>query len=94
MMISGSRLFVRAYTRETFPTDSNDVLFTTASQVEPSHRAYSQLNVRAVLTGRRRSQGSERAALPVVEIDSTGLIKINPLIEWSFKQVKDFIDAE
>ncbi|KAL7408803.1 putative Phosphoadenylyl-sulfate reductase thioredoxin [Mrakia frigida] len=63
-------------------------------KVEPSHRAYSQLNVRAVLTGRRRSQGSERAALPVVEIDSTGLIKINPLIEWSFKQVKDFIDAE
>ncbi|CED83387.1 phosphoadenosine phosphosulfate reductase [Phaffia rhodozyma] len=63
-------------------------------KVEPSHRAYAQLGVKAVLTGRRRSQGAERAALPVVEIDSTGLLKINPLIEWSFGRVKEYIDAE
>lgn len=64
------------------------------NQVEPSHRAYADLGVKAVLTGRRRSQGAERSALPVVEIDSTGLLKINPLIEWSFAQVKEYIDKE
>lgn len=63
-------------------------------KVEPSQRAYKELGVKAVITGRRRSQGADRADLQAVETDSTGLIKINPLINWSFKQVKEYIDAE
>ncbi len=62
------------------------------SQVEPARRAYQELNVLAVITGRRRSQGADRAALQPLEIDSTGLIKVNPLATWSFEQVKDYID--
>lgn len=63
-------------------------------KVEPAQRAYQELGVKAVITGRRRSQGADRADLPVIEVDSTGLLKINPLINWSFKEVKEYIDKE
>jgi len=60
-------------------------------KVEPARRAYTQLNVRAVLTGRRKSQGGARGSLDIIEIDETGLIKVNPLANWSFKQVESYI---
>jgi len=62
-------------------------------KVEPSRRAYEELNALAVITGRRRSQGGDRASIPIIEVDSTGLIKINPLANWSFKDTKAYIDA-
>lgn len=61
-------------------------------QVEPARRAYSELGVKAVITGRRRSQGADRAALEPLEVDSTGLVKVNPLCRWSFDDVKSYID--
>ncbi len=63
-------------------------------KVEPAQRTYKELGVKAVITGRRKSQGADRADLNAVELDSTGLIKINPLINWSFKEVKEYIDAK
>lgn len=63
-------------------------------KVEPAARAYKDLGVRAVITGRRRSQGAERAGLKVLEVDERGLLKVNPLITWSFKKVKDYVDKE
>lgn len=60
-------------------------------KVEPARRAYAQLNARAVLTGRRKSQGGARGSLDIIEIDETGLIKVNPLANWSFKQVEAYI---
>ncbi|KPI43742.1 Phosphoadenosine phosphosulfate [Cyphellophora attinorum] len=62
-------------------------------KVEPGQRANRQLNVQAVLTGRRRSQGGKRGDLPIIEVDEDGTIKVNPLANWSFKQVKEYIDA-
>lgn len=61
-------------------------------KVEPANRAYEQLNVGAVFTGRRRSQGGDRSSINIIDVDSTGLLKINPLANWSFKQVKSYID--
>ncbi|RMZ83147.1 hypothetical protein DV738_g1284, partial [Chaetothyriales sp. CBS 135597] len=61
-------------------------------KVEPSARAYRELGVKAVLTGRRRSQGGKRGDLPIVEVDETGIIKVNPLANWSFKQVTQYIE--
>jgi phosphoadenosine phosphosulfate reductase len=63
-------------------------------KVEPGARAYKELGVRAVITGRRRSQGAERENLQAIEVDERGLIKINPLINWSFKDVKAYIDEK
>lgn len=62
-------------------------------KVEPQSRAFSHLSVAAVLTGRRRSQGGQRDKIPVLEIDEErgGVIKINPLVTWSFSQVQAYI---
>lgn len=71
---------------------TNADLYDWVAKVEPAQRAYSDLNVAAVLTGRRRSQGAKRESLDIIEIDDAGLIKINPLAAWSFKQVNDYIN--
>ena len=57
-------------------------------QVETARRAYSELGVKAVITGRRASQGGARASLQPLEVDETGLLKVNPLFAWTF----DFVD--
>jgi phosphoadenosine phosphosulfate reductase len=69
----------------------NETQYDYLVKVEPGRRAYSQLNVRAVLTGRRKSQGGARGSLDIIEIDETGLIKVNPLANWSFKQVESYV---
>lgn len=71
---------------------TNDNYYDYLAKVEPAERAYRQLEVKAVLTGRRRSQGGKRGDLDIVEVDDAGLIKINPLANWTFKQVKSYID--
>ncbi|KAI7861868.1 phosphoadenosine phosphosulfate reductase [Spinellus fusiger] len=62
-------------------------------KVEPAHRAYAELNVQSVITGRRRSQKGDRESIPILEIDSTGLIKLNPLAYWDYQQVWTYIRA-
>ncbi len=69
--------------------DSYDYLI----KVEPSRRAYEELNVKSVITGRRRSQKGDREAIPILEVDGTGLIKLNPLAYWDFQQVWTYIRA-
>lgn len=73
--------------------ETNDSYYDFLVKVEPSQRAYKELQVVAVLTGRRKSQGGARGTLPVIEIEeSSGTIKINPLCNWNFDQVKSYID--
>ncbi|KAK9476341.1 Phosphoadenosine phosphosulfate reductase family-domain-containing protein [Lipomyces japonicus] len=72
--------------------DSDEASYDFLVKVEPIQRAYEQLGVTATLTGRRKSQGGKRGDLDIVEIEEfTGLIKINPLANWSFKEVHDYI---
>ncbi|KAI9716109.1 MAG: hypothetical protein M1812_005536 [Candelaria pacifica] len=71
--------------------ETNDEKYDWAAKVEPAQRAYAELDVKAVLTGRRRSQGGKRGDLDIIEIDEAGLIKVNPLANWSFKQVQDYV---
>jgi phosphoadenosine phosphosulfate reductase len=73
--------------------ETNDELYDYIAKVEPAQRAYSDLQVKAVLTGRRRSQGGKRGDLDIIEVDDAGLVKINPLANWSFAEVKAYIDA-
>lgn len=46
-----------------------------------------------MITGRRASQGGARSSLQPLEIDSTGLFKLNPLFSWKFSDVNDYIQA-
>lgn len=59
--------------------------------MEPARRAYEALGVQSVITGRRASQGADRATLQPLEVDSTGLLKLNPLFAWNFALVEWYI---
>ena len=71
--------------------ETNDELYDWLAKVEPAQRAYKELDVKAVLTGRRRSQGGKRGDIPIIEIDEAGLIKVNPFANWTFEQVQDYV---
>ncbi|KAI0391729.1 phosphoadenosine phosphosulfate reductase [Xylariaceae sp. FL0594] len=72
--------------------ESAPELYDWLAKVEPQDRAYANLGVSAVLTGRRRSQGGERDKIGFIEVDDeTGLVKINPLYDWTFAQVRSYI---
>jgi len=87
--VSTAAEFEARHGKELWKTNAD--LYDWVAKVEPAQRAYSDLAVAAVLTGRRRSQGAKRESLDIIEIDEAGLIKINPLAGWSFKQVDDYI---
>lgn len=88
--VSTTAEFEAKHGKELWKTNAD--LYDWVAKVEPAQRAYSDLNVAAVLTGRRRSQGAKRESLDIIEVDEAGLIKINPLASWSFKQVQDYIN--
>lgn len=73
--------------------ETNDELYDWLAKVEPAQRAYRELRVGAVLTGRRRSQGGKRGDIAVIEVDEAGLVKINPFANWTFTQVDDYIKS-
>lgn len=73
--------------------ETNDELYDYVAKVEPANRAYAELQVCAVITGRRKSQGGKRGDLDIVEVDDQGMIKINPLANWSFQQVQEYINV-
>ncbi|KAK9455917.1 Phosphoadenosine phosphosulfate reductase family-domain-containing protein [Dipodascopsis uninucleata] len=84
--------FNRLYGERLWETDEAKYDFLV--KVEPIQRAYRELGVRATLTGRRKSQGGKRGDLDIVEVEEyTGLIKINPLANWSFSDVHNYIKA-
>jgi len=60
-------------------------------KVEPLSRALSGL--KGWVTGQRKDQGITRANLPVFEADEAhgGILKINPLAEWTDDQVRSFV---
>ncbi|KAF2109751.1 phosphoadenosine phosphosulfate reductase [Lophiotrema nucula] len=73
--------------------ETNDELYDWVAKVEPQNRAYADLQVKAVLTGRRKSQGGKRGDLDILEVDDNGVIKVNPLANWSLAQVQEYINA-
>jgi phosphoadenosine phosphosulfate reductase len=60
-------------------------------KVEPLGRALNGLQ--AWITGLRRDQAVTRAGVPQVEVDAAhrGILKVNPLAEWTERQVWDYI---
>lgn len=62
-------------------------------KVEPLGRALQGLQ--AWITGLRRQQAVTRASVPKIEVDDAhgGILKLNPLANWSEQQVWDYIRA-
>ncbi|HEX21744.1 MAG TPA: phosphoadenylyl-sulfate reductase [Actinobacteria bacterium] len=59
-------------------------------KIKPLKRALGELD--AWITGLRRQQAVTRSAVKSVEFDeSNQLVKINPLVEWSEEQVRDYV---
>ena len=59
-------------------------------KIEPLQRAFSGLDV--WICGLRRDQSVTRAEMQPIEWDeNNGLIKLNPLIDWTEEQVRDYI---
>ena len=85
---------VGASSREEFARTYGDALWETdidrfydLTKVEPLQRALSELNVSAWITGRRRDQSSTRQHMPIFERDRQGRLKINPLANWTKKDI-------
>lgn len=71
--------------------ETNDELYDFVAKVEPAQRAYRDLGVQAIITGRRRTQGGKRGDMDIIEVVEEGVIKVNPLANWSFKDVQKYI---
>jgi len=74
-----------------FKTIDNRKLCCGIRKVEPLNRSLSSLD--AWVTGLRRDQGMARGGTQIVEWDDGHLnYKINPLANWSFEQVREYVD--
>ena len=62
-------------------------------KVEPMRRYFAAAGLDAWVAGLRREQGVTRTEAAKVEADEThsGLVKINPLVDWSHEQVWDYV---
>ncbi|MEX0323391.1 MAG: phosphoadenylyl-sulfate reductase [Puniceicoccaceae bacterium] len=62
------------------------------NKVEPMNRAIRELGAQAWLSGLRRVQSKSRGDLPVVQRQNK-TAKIHPIIDWSEKQVYEYMQA-
>lgn len=72
---------------------ADPTLFGYVSKLEPMRRALGEMHVKCWFTGRRQSQGGERANLQIVERDPEDdtRIKVNPLAMWSWDDVMGYL---
>ncbi|MBT9315692.1 phosphoadenosine phosphosulfate reductase [Leptothoe spongobia] len=63
------------------------VRFHELTKVQPMERALNELNIQAWITGRRRDQSTNRQHMPILERATDGRIKINPLANWTHKDI-------
>ena len=62
------------------------------NKVEPMNRALDEHKAKAWLAGLRRQQRVSRESLPVVAL-ANGRVKIHPIIDWTDKNVHDYLKA-
>jgi phosphoadenosine phosphosulfate reductase len=81
--------FAQIYGQELWKRDLERFHFLT--KIQPLERALKELNAEVWITGRRRDQSSTRKNLPILEEDPRGYIKINPLANWTYRDVWRYI---
>lgn len=83
--------FAAKYGNNLWETD--DDKYDYFSKVEPLERTYKAFEIDIVITGRRQTQGHNRAALPVLEYDAHNkVLKLNPFYNYTFKQIYAIIE--
>jgi phosphoadenosine phosphosulfate reductase len=62
-------------------------------KVEPMRRYFATAGIDAWVAGLRRGQGVTREEVAKIEIDEKhgGLVKINPLVDWTLEQVWEYV---
>jgi phosphoadenosine phosphosulfate reductase len=83
--VSSRETFARRYGERLWET--NITRFHYLTKVEPLERSLRDMNVQAWITGRRRDQALSRQHMPILEWDTQGRLKINPLANWTRTQV-------
>lgn len=83
--INSRAAFAEQYGEALWATDIEKFHYVT--KVEPLQRAISDLNVQAWITGRRRDQSASRQKMPIFEQTDDGKLKINPLANWTRKDI-------
>jgi phosphoadenosine phosphosulfate reductase len=83
--VSSREEFAEVYGEALWDKDISRFHYVT--KVEPLQRALDDMNVVAWITGRRREQSTTRQQMPILELDSEGRLKINPLANWTRKDV-------
>ena len=85
-------------TREAFAAQYGEALwdkdiaqFHHLTKIEPLQRGLAELNTVAWITGRRRDQATTRTVLPVFEIDTQKLLKVNPIASWTRKETWAYV---
>ncbi|MBT9313714.1 phosphoadenosine phosphosulfate reductase [Leptothoe kymatousa] len=94
-------VYKAADSREDFIARHGDYLwerdvsqFHQLTKVEPMQRALADLCVQGWITGRRRDQSTNRSTMPIVELDQDGRLKINPLANWTHKDIWRYTFAQ
>lgn len=72
-------------------TDRN--LYSKLTKLDPLQQAIDKLKVKALLTGVRGDQTSNRATLGYIDEGNDGELRINPFIDWSKSQVENYINS-
>lgn len=67
-------------------------LYSKLTKVEPMSRAVNELGVIALLTAVRADQTKNRATLSYVGYGNDGELRIRPFIDWTKKEVNNYID--
>lgn len=80
--------FARQHTRTLPVEDPNLCCF--LHKVQPMQKALKDML--AWITGIRRDQTHVRARARILELQNDGLIKINPLLNWTKADVKDYLE--
>ena len=62
-------------------------------KVEPLNRAVEALGIKALITGRKRYQTPDRAAMTTIELDDKDIFRINPLALWDKQRQKQEMAA-
>lgn len=61
------------------------------NKVEPMENAKRELGLKAYLTGVRRGQSEVRRHFKILTPESSGIIKVAPILTWSAEQVSDHL---